>query len=70
MVRTIVKQEIQEIQERYADDRRTQIVPVEAELNMEDLIAEEEVVVTVTHAGYIKRNAASIYRAQHRGWKR
>ncbi len=69
MVRTIVKQEIQEIQERYADDRRTQIVPVEAEFNMEDLIAEEEVVVTITHAGYIKRNAASIYRAQHRGGK-
>ena len=69
MVRTIVKQEIQEIQERYADDRRTQIVPVEAELNMEDLIAEEEVVVTITHAGYIKRNAASIYRAQRRGGK-
>jgi len=69
MVRTIVKQEIQEIQERYADDRRTQIVQVEAELNMEDLIAEEEVVVTITHAGYIKRNAASIYRAQRRGGK-
>jgi DNA gyrase subunit A len=69
MVRTIVKQEIQEIQERFADDRKTQIIPVEAELNMEDLIAEEEVVVTITHAGYIKRNAASIYRAQHRGGK-
>jgi DNA gyrase subunit A len=69
MVRTIVKQEIQEIQERFADDRRTQIVPVEAELNMEDLIAEEEVVVTISHTGYIKRNAASIYRAQHRGGK-
>ena len=69
MVRAIVKQEIQEIQERYADDRRTQIVPVEAELNIEDLIAEEEVVVTITHAGYIKRNAASIYRAQRRGGK-
>ena len=69
MVRTIVKQEIQEIQERFADDRRTQIIPIEAELNMEDLIAEEEVVVTITHAGYIKRNAASIYRAQHRGGK-
>ncbi len=69
MVRNIVKQEIQEIQERYSDDRRTQIVPVEAELNMEDLIAEEEVVVTITHAGYIKRNAVSIYRAQNRGGK-
>jgi DNA gyrase subunit A len=69
MVRTIVKQEIQEIQDRFADSRRTKIVPVEAELNMEDLIAEEEVVVTISHAGYIKRNAASIYRAQHRGGK-
>jgi DNA gyrase subunit A len=69
MVRNIVKQEIQEIKERFADDRKTQIIPVEAELNMEDLIAEEEVVVTITHAGYIKRNAVSIYRAQHRGGK-
>ena len=69
MVKAIVKQEIQEIQERFADDRRTQIVPVEAELNMEDLIAEEEVVVTISHTGYIKRNAASIYRAQRRGGK-
>lgn len=69
MVRSIVRQEIQEIQERFTDDRRTQIVPVEAELNMEDLIAEEEMVVTISHTGYIKRNAASIYRAQHRGGK-
>ena len=69
MVREIVKQEIQEIQERYSDDRRTQIIPAEAELSMEDLITEEEVVVTITHAGYIKRNAVSIYRAQHRGGK-
>ena len=69
MVRNIVKEEIHEIQGRYADERKTQIVAVEAELNMEDLIAEEEVVVTITHAGYIKRNAVSIYRAQHRGGK-
>ena len=69
MVRTIVKEEIQEVKEQFTDDRRTEIVPVEAELQMEDLIAEEEVVVTITHAGYIKRNAVSIYRAQHRGGK-
>ncbi len=69
MVRNIVKEEIQEIQDQYADDRHTQIVPVEAELQMEDLIAEEEVVVTITHAGYIKRNAVTIYRAQRRGGK-
>ncbi len=69
MVRNIVKEEIQEIQTQYADSRKTQIVPVEAELQMEDLIAEEEVVVTITHAGYIKRNAVTIYRAQRRGGK-
>ena len=69
MVRTIVKEEILEVKEQFTDDRRTEIVPVEAELQMEDLIAEEEVVVTITHAGYIKRNAVSIYRAQHRGGK-
>ncbi len=69
MVRNIIKQEIEEIRDQYADDRHTQIVPVEAELQMEDLIAEEEVVVTITHAGYIKRNAVSIYRAQRRGGK-
>ena len=69
MVRQIVKQEIVEIREQYADDRKTQIIPVEAELQMEDLIAEEEVVVTITRAGYIKRNSVSIYRAQRRGGK-
>jgi DNA gyrase subunit A len=69
MVRQIVKQEIVEVKEQYADDRKTQIVPVEADLQMEDLIAEEEVVVTITRAGYIKRNAVSIYRAQRRGGK-
>jgi len=69
MVRQIVKQEIVEVKEHYADDRKTQIVPVEADLQMEDLIAEEEVVVTITRAGYIKRNAVSIYRAQRRGGK-
>jgi DNA gyrase subunit A len=69
MVRQIVKQELVEIKEQYSDERRTQILPAEAELQMEDLIAEEEVVVTITHAGYIKRNAVSIYRAQRRGGK-
>jgi DNA gyrase subunit A len=69
MVRQIVKQELVEIKEQYSDERRTQILPAEAELQMEDLIAEEEVVVTITHAGYIKRNAVTIYRAQRRGGK-
>ncbi len=69
LVRTIIKNELTEMREAYADDRRTQIVKEEAEISVEDLIAEEEVVVTISHAGYIKRNAASLYRAQRRGGK-
>jgi DNA gyrase subunit A len=69
LVRTIIKDELTEIREAYKDDRRTQIVKEEAEISLEDLIAEEEVVVTISHSGYIKRNAASLYRAQRRGGK-
>jgi DNA gyrase subunit A len=69
LVRTIIKDELTQIRETYKDDRRTQIVKEEAEISLEDLIAEEEVVVTISHAGYIKRNAVSLYRAQRRGGK-
>ncbi|WP_455370482.1 DNA gyrase subunit A [Petrachloros mirabilis] len=69
LVRTIIKNELTDMREAYVDDRRTQIVKEEAEISIEDLIAEEEVVVTISHAGYIKRNAASLYRAQRRGGK-
>jgi DNA gyrase subunit A len=69
LVRKIIKEELSAIKEEYKDERRTQIVSEEAEINVEDLIAEEEVVVTVTHAGYIKRNPVSLYRAQRRGGK-
>jgi DNA gyrase subunit A len=69
LVRSIIKDELTELRETYKDDRRTQIVKEEAEISLEDLIAEEEVVVTISHAGYIKRNAASLYRAQRRGGK-
>ncbi|MCS6305801.1 MAG: DNA gyrase subunit A [Nitrospira sp.] len=69
LVRTIIKDELMEIREAYKDERRTQIVKEEAEINLEDLIAEEEVIVTISHAGYIKRNAVSLYRAQRRGGK-
>ncbi|WHZ27582.1 MAG: DNA gyrase subunit A [Nitrospira sp.] len=69
LVRTIIKDELTEIHEAYKDERRTQIVKEEAEINLEDLIAEEEVIVTISHAGYIKRNAVSLYRAQRRGGK-
>jgi DNA gyrase subunit A len=69
MVKKIIKDELLAIKEEYKDDRRTQIIPEEAEINVEDLIAEEEVVVTISHSGYIKRNAVSLYRAQRRGGK-
>ena len=69
LVRSIIKDELTQLREAYRDDRRTQIVKEEAEISLEDLIAEEEVVVTISHAGYIKRNAASLYRAQRRGGK-
>jgi DNA gyrase subunit A len=69
LVRTIIKDELTEIREAYKDERRTQIVKEEAEINLEDLIAEEEVIVTISHTGYIKRNAVSLYRAQRRGGK-
>jgi len=69
LVRTIIKDELTRIRDSYSDERRTQIVKEEGEISLEDLIAEEEVVVTISHAGYIKRNAASLYRAQRRGGK-
>ncbi len=69
LVRQIIKDEILAIKEEYKDERRTQIVPEEAEINVEDLIAQEEVVVTISHTGYIKRNPVSLYRAQRRGGK-
>jgi DNA gyrase subunit A len=69
LVRTIIKNELVEIREAYQDERRTQIVKEEAEISLEDLIAEEEVIVSISHAGYIKRNAVSLYRAQRRGGK-
>ncbi len=69
LVRTIIREELLALQEEYRDVRRTQIVAEAGEINIEDLIAEEEVAVTITHAGYIKRNAVSLYRAQRRGGK-
>src|SRR5712691_2487466 len=69
LVRQLIKDELVALKEEYKDERRTQIVPEEAEINIEDLIAQEEVVVTISHAGYIKRNPVSLYRAQRRGGK-
>ena len=63
----IIREDIHELKEKYGDDRRTQITGDVSGLNLEDLIAKEEVVVTVTHAGYIKRLPIDNYRAQGRG---
>ena len=63
----IIRQELLEIRDRYGDDRRTAIVEAADELTNEDLVAQEDVVVTVSHAGYIKRIPVTEYRAQRRG---
>ncbi|MDX1623427.1 MAG: DNA gyrase subunit A [Gemmatimonadota bacterium] len=63
----VVKEELREIAETYGDPRRTEIMPGEADLSIEDLIAEEDMVVTMSHTGYVKRIAASTYRRQRRG---
>jgi len=63
----IIKDELLSIQNQYGDERLTEIVPVDADFSMEDMIAEEEVVLTITHKGYIKRTAANTYRTQRRG---
>jgi DNA gyrase subunit A len=65
----IIKQELLEVRERFANPRRTEIIAKTGELTLEDLIVEEDMVVTVSHTGYIKRNAVSLYRAQRRGGK-
>ena len=69
LVRQIIKDELKALREEYKDERRTQIIPETADINIEDLIAQEEVVVTISHAGYIKRNPVTLYRAQRRGGK-
>jgi DNA gyrase subunit A len=63
----LIVEELQEIKGRYGDERRTQIVEEVQELKLEDLIVEEDMVVTISHSGYIKRNAISLYRSQRRG---
>ncbi|MFA4945477.1 MAG: DNA gyrase subunit A [Lentisphaeria bacterium] len=65
----VVRAELLEVKQKYADRRRTQIVPVEREIGMEDLIAREICVVTVSATGYIKRVPANVYEAQNRGGK-
>ncbi len=65
----VVVGELKEVEQKYGDGRRTKIVDEEVEITLEDLIVEEDVVLTATHSGYIKRTAASLYRPQGRGGK-
>ncbi|GAA4130707.1 DNA gyrase subunit A [Actinomadura keratinilytica] len=67
--RRIVGEELAPIVEKYGDERRTQIIPFDGDVSYEDLIAEEDVVVTITRGGYAKRTKTDLYRAQRRGGK-
>ena len=66
-LRSVITTELRDVQRDYANPRRTQILDEEADLRLEDLIADEDVAITVTHNGYIKRTAVSIFREQRRG---
>ncbi len=69
LLMNVIVMELEEIKQKYADPRRTEIVPNEAEIQVEDLIQEEDMVVTISHGGYLKRTPVSEYRAQRRGGK-
>ena len=64
-----IRGELDEIEKRYSDPRRTEIVAHSSDITIEDMIADEDMVITVTRSGYIKRSPLSLYRAQHRGGK-
>jgi DNA gyrase subunit A len=63
----VIMDELTEIKQRYGDERRTEIVASTEDIDVEDMIVEEDMMVTITHSGYIKRNAVSLYKSQHRG---
>jgi len=63
----VIVTELEEIRERYGDERRTEIIASSEDIDVEDMIAEEDMVVTVSHSGYIKRSPVSLYKSQHRG---
>jgi DNA gyrase subunit A len=65
----VIMDELNEIKSRYGDERRTEIVASTEDINIEDMIVEEDMMVTISHSGYIKRNPVSLYKSQHRGGK-
>ena len=68
-LRQVIVKELREVQKKFGDDRRTEIIDEAAELSIEDLIADEDVVITMTHTGYVKRTPLGTYRNQGRGGK-
>ena len=66
---SIIKKELLEVREKFADVRRTEIVDETSEISLEDMIVEEDMAVTISNSGYIKRNAITLYRSQRRGGK-
>ncbi|OGQ35425.1 MAG: DNA gyrase subunit A [Deltaproteobacteria bacterium RIFCSPHIGHO2_12_FULL_43_9] len=66
---TLISEELIAVKNEFGDNRKTEIIPVGEEISLEDMIAEENVVVTVSHSGYIKRNSPDLYKSQHRGGK-
>ncbi len=68
-IREVIKKDLRELRDKYGDDRKTEITGEVGRLNLEDLIAEEDNAVTISHAGYIKRLPLTTYRTQHRGGK-
>lgn len=69
LVYQLIAQDLQDLKARYGDPRRTEIIPEAVELTIEDLLPDEEMVVTISHQGYIKRTPAAKYRSQRRGGK-
>ena len=67
LILNLIREELIDIKNRYGDDRRTEIIEDTTEIQLEDLIVEEDMVVTISHGGYIKRNPISLYRSQKRG---
>jgi len=66
---SIIKEELLEVESKYGDDRKTEIIPISGDLTIEDMIADEDMVVTISHNGYIKRLPVSTWKTQNRGGK-
>jgi DNA gyrase subunit A len=69
LILNIIREELTELKKKFGDPRRTEIIEDTTEIKLEDLIVEEDMAVTISHAGYIKRNPVTLYRSQHRGGK-